>query len=57
MKEVSISGGGTIWHTAIRRSGVGTGIAPSYDTSPRQLWIYTDPEWDDPQRYTFAGPQ
>lgn len=24
--------------------------------SPLQLWIYTGPEWGDPERYTFDGP-
>ena len=27
-----------------------------FDTSPRQLWIYTEPESGDPERYTFVGP-
>ena len=44
--EIQTAAGSRFWSTA-----------RSYDTSPRQLWIYTDPEWDDPQRYTFAGPQ
>jgi hypothetical protein len=26
------------------------------DVSPRQMWIYTSPEWGDPDRYTFVGP-
>jgi hypothetical protein len=44
--EIKTAAGSRFWSTA-----------RAYDTSPRQLWIYTDPEWDDPQRYTFAGPQ
>jgi hypothetical protein len=44
--EIHTVAGSRFWSTA-----------RPYDTSPRQLWIYTDPEWDDPQRYTFAEPQ
>ncbi len=28
----------------------------TYQTTPRQLWIYTGPEWGDPERYTFVSP-
>jgi hypothetical protein len=27
-----------------------------YQSTPRQLWIYTGPEWGDPERYTFVSP-
>jgi hypothetical protein len=27
-----------------------------YQSTPRQLWIYTSPEWGDPERYTFVSP-
>jgi hypothetical protein len=27
-----------------------------FDSSPKQLWIYTSPEWGDPERYTFVAP-
>lgn len=43
--EILTAAGGRFWSTA-----------RPYDTSPRQLWIYTDPEWEDPKRYTFVGP-
>jgi hypothetical protein len=43
--EIQTAAGSRFWSTA-----------RPFDTSPRQLWIYTDPEWDDPERYTFAGP-
>ena len=37
----------------------GASIASSavhYQSTPRQLWIYTGPEWGDPERYTFVSP-
>ena len=27
-----------------------------YQSTPRQLWIYTSPEWGDPERYTLVSP-
>ena len=27
-----------------------------YQSTPRQLWIYTSPDWGDPERYTFVSP-
>ena len=30
--------------------------ARTHDTSPRQLWISTSPEWGNPERYTFVEP-
>jgi hypothetical protein len=33
-----------------------TSSATFRDSSPRQMWIYTSPEWGDPDRYTFVGP-
>jgi hypothetical protein len=29
--------------------------ATPFDTSPRQLWIYSGSAWGDPERYTFDG--
>lgn len=28
----------------------------TYQSTPRQLWIYTSPEWGDSERYTFVSP-
>jgi hypothetical protein len=33
-----------------------TSSAQPFDTSPRQLWLYTSPDWGDPERYTFVMP-
>jgi hypothetical protein len=30
--------------------------ARPFDSMPRQLWMYTSPEWGDPERYTFIAP-
>jgi hypothetical protein len=44
--------------TDLRTTSGGSWLSSSvfFDTSPRQLWIYTEPESGDPERYTFVGP-
>lgn len=38
-------------------AGVSIGSSTvSYQSTPRQLWIYTGPEWGDPERYTLVSP-
>lgn len=41
-------------HTAAGRRFWST--ARPHDTSPRQLWLYTDPAWEDPERFTLVEP-
>ena len=46
--ELNMLPGSTSWNW--------TSSATFRDSSPRQMWIYTSPEWGDPDRYTLLGP-